>query len=129
MAMASWTWFRAECATPSGGSTIYAGNGDGTFQTTGFYTVPLPPYTYEYSIAVGDVNGDGNPDLLVSEQGSVPIPFLALYLGDGHGNFTQDTNSYFVSPSQSSFDSMTPTRLNNQAPALPGGQQAGCFRR
>jgi hypothetical protein len=104
---------------PSGGSTIYAGKGDGTFQSTGFYTVPLPPYTYEYSIAVGDVNGDGNPDLLVSEQGSVPAPFLAVYLGDGHGNFTQDTNSYFVSPSQSSFASMTPTRLNNQAPALP----------
>jgi hypothetical protein len=103
---------------PSGGSTIYAGKGDGTFQATGFYTVPLPPYTYEYSIAVGDVNGDGNPDLLVSEQGSVPAPFLAVYLGDGHGNFTQDTNTYFVSPSQSSFASMTPTRLNNQAPAL-----------
>ena len=105
---------------PSGGSTIYAGNGDGTFQTTGFYTVPLPPYTYQYSIAVGDVNGDGNPDLLVSEQGSVPVPFLAVYLGDGHGNFTQDTNTYFVSASRSNFASMTPTRLNNQAPALPG---------
>ena len=105
-------------ATPGGGSTIYAGNGDGTFQATGFYTVPLPAYTYQYAIAVADVNGDGNPDLLVSEQGSVLVPFLALYLGDGHGNFTQDTNSYFVNP-QSSFDSMTPTRLNNQAPALP----------
>ncbi len=106
----------ARSATPGGGSTLYAGNGDGTFQATGFYTVPLPPYTYQYAIAVADVNGDGNPDLLVSELGSVP--FLALYLGDGHGNFTQDTNSYFVNP-QSNFDSMTPTRLNNQAPALP----------
>jgi Bacterial Ig-like domain (group 3)/FG-GAP-like repeat len=105
---------------PSGGSTIYAGKGDGTFQATGFYTVPLPPYTYQYSIAVADVNGDGNPDLLVGEQGSIPVPFLAVYLGDGHGNFTQDTNTYFVSPSQSSFGSTTPTRLNNQAPALPG---------
>ena len=105
---------------PSGGSTIYAGNGDGTFQATGFYTAPLPPYTYQYAIAVADVNGDGNPDLLVSEQGSVLVPFLAVYLGDGHGTFTQDTNSYFVSPSGSNFASMTPTRLNNQAPALPG---------
>ena len=104
---------------PSGGSTIYAGNGDGTFQTTGFYTVPLAPYAYEYSIAIGDVNGDGNPDLLVSVQGSVPVPSLAVYLGDGHGNFTQDTNTYFVGASQSNFPSMTPTRLNNQAPALP----------
>lgn len=104
---------------PSGGSTIYAGNGDGTFQATGFYTVPLAPYAYEYSIAIGDVNGDGNPDLLVSVQGGVPVPSLAVYLGDGHGNFTQDTNTYFVGASQSNFPSMTPTRLNNQAPALP----------
>ena len=27
---------------------------------------------------------------------SVPAPFLAVYLGDGHGNFTQDTNNYFA---------------------------------
>ena len=105
--------------TPSNGSAVYAGNGDGTFQATPFYTVPLPPYTYQYSITVGDVNGDGNPDFLVGEQGGVPVPSLAVYFGDGHGNFTQDTNSYFVSPSQSNFGPMTPTRLNNQAPALP----------
>jgi hypothetical protein len=102
---------------PSGGSTVYAGKGDGTFQATGFYTVPLPPYTYQYSIAVGDVNGDGNPDLLVSEQGGA-APFLAVYFGDGHGNFTQDTNTYFVG-TQGVLASLTPTRLNNQAPALP----------
>jgi Bacterial Ig-like domain (group 3)/FG-GAP-like repeat len=105
-------------ATPGGGSTIYAGKGDGTFQATGFYTVPLPPYTYQYSIAVGDVNGDGNPDLLVGEAGGA-VTFLAVFLGDGHGNFAQEVNNYFVSTSQVLFGSITPTRLNNQAPALP----------
>jgi hypothetical protein len=52
--------------TLGNGSAVYAGNGDGTFQATPFYTVPLPTYTsgspigytYEYSISIGDVNGD-----------------------------------------------------------------------
>jgi hypothetical protein len=103
-------------ATPGGGSTIYAGKGDGTFQATGFYTVPLPPYTYQYAITVGDVNGDGNPDLLVGEQGGA-APYLGVYLGDGHGSFTQDTNTYIVNTSQSfGAAPIVPARLNNQAP-------------
>ena len=98
------------------GSMIYAGNGDGTFQTTPFYTVPLPAYTYQYSFATGDVNGDGNPDLLVGEQGGA-APYLGVYLGDGHGNFTQDTNTYFVNTAQSfRSNPIVPARLNNQAP-------------
>jgi Bacterial Ig-like domain (group 3)/FG-GAP-like repeat len=100
------------------GSTIYAGNGDGTFQAAPFYTVPLPAYTYQYSFSTGDVNGDGNPDLQVGEAGGA-AGFLAVFLGDGHGNFTQDVNNYFVSTSQVVFGPITPTRLNNQAPALP----------
>ena len=63
------------------------------------------------------MNGDGNPDLLVVEQGAAS-PFLAVYFGDGHGNFTQDTNTYFVSP-QYALSSTMPTRLNNQAPPFP----------
>ena len=98
------------------GSMIYAGNGDGTFQTTPFYTVPLPAYTYQYSFATGDVNGDGNPDLLVGEQGGA-APYLGVYLGDGHGNFTQDTNTYIVNTAQSfGANPIVPARLNNQAP-------------
>jgi hypothetical protein len=110
---------------PGGGSALYAGNGDGTFQATPFYTVTLPTftsgpsigYTYQYSFSLGDVNGDGNPDLLVVEQGTAG-PFLAVYFGDGHGNFTQDTNSYFVVTTYA-LSSTMPTRLNNQAPPLP----------
>jgi hypothetical protein len=102
----------------SNGSAVYAGNGDGTFQTTPFYTVPFPANTYPSSISVGDVNGDGNPDLLVGEQAVGDAPFLGVYFGDGHGNFTQDTNSYFVVTGAALAPTM-PARLNNQAPSLP----------
>jgi Bacterial Ig-like domain (group 3)/FG-GAP-like repeat len=101
------------------GSMIYAGKGDGTFAATPFYSITLPANTYQYSFATGDVNGDGNPDLLVVEQPGTGASNLEVYLGDGHGNFTQDTNTYFVSTAQSPFGTMMPTRLNNQAPPLP----------
>ena len=54
-------------------------------------------------------------------------PYLAVYLGDGHGNFTQDTNTYYVSTSQSNFgtNATVPSRLNSQAPPLRQRQQAG----
>ncbi len=104
-------------AVYSPGTTINAGNGDGTFQTTPFYTVPLPQNTYAKSFATADVNGDGNPDLLLVQTGNTP-PYLAVYLGDGTGNFTQDPNSYYVSTSSSNFgtNAMVPSRLNSQAP-------------
>ena len=103
---------------PSTGSAIYAGNGDGTFQGTPFFTVPLAPYEYQYSIATGDVSGDGNPDLLVGEDG-INGSDVAVFLGDGHGNFAADTNNYFLPMAQSFPASTMPARLNNQAPALP----------
>ncbi len=104
-------------AVASPGTAIYAGNGDGTFQTTPFYTVPLPQYTY--SFAAADVNGDSKPDLLFVEQGG-GSSFLAVYVGDGSGNFTPDTNAYYVNASQYEYDENppSPTRLNSQAPPL-----------
>jgi hypothetical protein len=104
-------------AVSSPGTTLYAGNGDGTFQTTPFYTVPLPQYTYGESFATADVNGDGNPDLLLVEWGG-GAPYLGVYLGNGHGNFTQDPNTYYVSSGMSGFgtNATVPARLNAQAP-------------
>jgi Bacterial Ig-like domain (group 3)/FG-GAP-like repeat len=111
-------------AVYSPGTSIYAGNGDGTFQTTPFYTVPLScgagdSCALVNSFALGDVNGDGNPDLILAESpGSLSVPSLVLYLGDGHGHFTQDPNYYFLGTLNGIPSTTTPVRLNNQAPPL-----------
>ncbi len=60
---------------------VLLGNGDGTFQ-------PAVTYSsggYEpYSVAAGDVNGDGHPDLLLLNSGSNTVGVL---LNNGDGTF------------------------------------------
>ena len=74
----------ARCGTAQNCGNLVAvllGNGDGTFQ---------PPATYSSnesfasSVAVGDVNGDGNPDLLVANVNSNTV---GVMLGNGTGTF------------------------------------------
>ena len=104
----------------SPGTSIYAGNGDGTFQATPFFTAQLPQYADVRSFAMADVNGDGHPDLLLGELTSADS-YLAVYLGDGHGNFTQDPNNYFLGLFQAADlapFATAPARLNNQAPPV-----------
>jgi hypothetical protein len=63
--------------------SILLGNGNGTFQTAVNY--PIPPNTgTPQTVAVGDFNGDGYPDLAVGIQSS---PLVAIYLGNGTGTF------------------------------------------
>jgi Big-like domain-containing protein/VCBS repeat protein len=63
---------------------VFLGNGDGTFQ---------PPLNYDaggqmaQSIAVGDVNHDGYPDLLVASERGVGV-----LLGSGDGTFQPAVN-------------------------------------
>ncbi len=66
----------------AGGNSISVllGNGNGTFQAqTTFATGSEPD-----SVAVGDVNGDGKPDLIVSNYTSNNVSVL---LGNGNGTF------------------------------------------
>jgi hypothetical protein len=67
--------------------SVLLGNGDGTFQPA----VAYGPVVNAYYVAVGDFNGDGNPDLAVATAG-VPLgggadAGVSVLLGNGDGTF------------------------------------------
>jgi hypothetical protein len=69
------------------GNLMALGNGDGTFQTP----VPIvsnPPSTGFSNIAVGDINNDGWPDLVLPD-GNVQEGDGCLLLNNRHGGFNQ----------------------------------------
>jgi len=70
-------------APPTPGNvTVALGNGTGTFQTATPYTVSVNP-TW---VAVGDVNGDGKPDLGVGTASDTEAD-IGVLLGNGAGTF------------------------------------------
>jgi len=57
----------------------------------GFRPSQLPLRTGEpWSVAIGDVNGDGQPDILVTHH---EMSALTVLLGDGRGGFTETSGS------------------------------------
>ena len=62
--------------------SVLLGNGDGTFQPAETYAIGGTAYT----VAVGDINGDGIPDLAV-EEGTPNGSAVAVLLGNGDGTF------------------------------------------
>jgi len=63
---------------------VYLGNGDGTFQAP----TTFQPNAQVFSIAVGDLNKDGIPDLVISDSGQSAQNFeLTTMLGKGDGTF------------------------------------------
>ena len=71
-------------ATGSGVSVLL-GNGNGTFQSAMFFAAG----SVSLSVAVGDFNADGKPDLAVANEGSDNISVL---LGNGNGTFQTAVN-------------------------------------
>ena len=61
----------------------FQGNGDGTFTHSG--TVGSAANVTYSSIAVGDFNGDGIPDLAVTDHANGTV---SIFLGNGDGVFT-----------------------------------------
>ena len=70
--------------------TVLLGNGDGTFKAP---VTIASPSGFTMSIAAADLNGDGKPDLVVSNEENPAVManysglFLSL-LGNGDGTFT-----------------------------------------
>jgi hypothetical protein len=67
---------------------VLLGRGDGTFQSP----ILSPTGSIPFSIAVGDFNGDGNPDVAVAQRDSNTV---AVLLGNGDGTF-QSGRSFAV---------------------------------
>ena len=75
----------ANSASSPGNVAILLGDGTGSFSAPITYAVGSKPV----SIASGDFNGDGKPDLAVANNASQNISIL---LGDGAGGFAPATN-------------------------------------
>ncbi len=97
--------YSPDCAGPDGGVSVLIGHGDGTFET---------PVTYDaggsgaLSIALADVNGDGHPDLVVTNLctiagGTCAGPGgMSVLIGNGDGTFqaavSYSSGGYLTAP-------------------------------
>ena len=67
----------------SGSVSVFLGNGDGTFQAA-MNTAISGAF---FGIAVGDLNGDGIPDVVVGDSTGFPPRNVIVLLGKGDGTF------------------------------------------
>src|SRR5262249_12839118 len=68
------------CEGGRGPFSVRLGDGDGTFQRL----IVLDPASFAHRGAVADLNGDGNLDVVSSNDGNYAI---SVYLGNGNGTF------------------------------------------
>ncbi|HEU4636233.1 MAG TPA: VCBS repeat-containing protein [Edaphobacter sp.] len=97
--------------TQHAGLVLVRGNGDGTFQPSPFATIATPAGATFTSAAIGDLDGDGHPDLILQHMTDM-AGFTVAY-GDGASNFTVDPNTYTTRATTPVFGNLV--RLNHQA--------------
>jgi len=77
----------APCGQP-GAVSLLLGNGDGSLRFAGSYPAGFAPS----AVAVGDLNGDGNDDVIVANScgktSACTSGSASILFGDGHGNFS-----------------------------------------
>jgi Bacterial Ig-like domain (group 3)/FG-GAP-like repeat/Abnormal spindle-like microcephaly-assoc'd, ASPM-SPD-2-Hydin len=83
--------------TGGGDLGVLLGKGDGTFQAALSYAAPVN-MSFPTSVAIGDINGDGIPDLAMTNGQSGTASF---FLGNGTGTF-QPAFNYAVGSNPSS---------------------------
>jgi hypothetical protein len=70
----------------NGGSiAILNGQSDGLLSAAQYLPVPLTPYV----LAVGDIDGNGTPDMVSITTDNFSSTTVSVLFGDGHGNFQQ----------------------------------------
>ncbi len=74
-----------ESLNPSGIDRFYKNNGDGTFSNVSNETGMLQKLGYGLGVAVSDLNGDGWPDIYVSND---MTPNDVLYINNRDGTFS-----------------------------------------
>jgi hypothetical protein len=77
----------------SGDSTVSILLNDGHRHFTPAPGSPFPCGKNPNDIAVADMNGDGNPDLVIANTGT---PYITILLGDGKGGFKPSPHSPFA---------------------------------
>jgi hypothetical protein len=88
--------------TGSGGLSVFLGNGDGSFRPAS--AAPLPSGVTPVAAVVGDLNGDGKPDLLAAYiypppdgvSFSPPPGGIRILLGNGDGTFSPAGDTAFA---------------------------------
>lgn len=80
--------------TEDGTVTVLLGDGLGNFRPA-----PGSPFSCNANpndVAIADMNGDGNPDLVIANH---QTPYITVLLGDGNGGFKPSAHSPFATKS------------------------------